>query len=82
MDNKIDELTEMMHNLALLIRTLKGKAGILEGNPKIATTPIVPRFCKQSQTLAIQRFDWPECVTKCSDCCVSDYYLKKYCSVF
>lgn len=43
-DDKIDQLTKMMQNLALSIRTLGSRAGISGENFKIAIAPIIPSF--------------------------------------
>lgn len=81
-DSKIDQLTKMIQSLTLSIRTLESKAGISEGNSRIATALIAPSSSQPSKPSAIQRSDWPERVTKYFYYWTLDHYLKRHYSVF
>ena len=62
--------------LVLSVRTLQNKAIISGEDFRSAITQPAP------MSAPIQKFDWPDCVTKCSYCWAQDHYLKRHCSAF
>lgn len=84
-NKKIDDLTDMMQSLALLVQTLQSNTGTTPTAPQheyfSVNTSSKPRVQTNSQG-AFPEKRWPEGVKKCMYCWQSDYYLKRHCQAF
>ena len=84
-NKKIDNFTDMMQNLALLVCTLQEDIG-----PSSIVAQPGPQPPKLSSELHMRtdyqgadpKKDWPEGTNKCMYCWSTNYYLKHYCQVF
>lgn len=80
-DKKMDHLTEMMKDLALLVRTLQNNNGFSAENSR--PRPLHTSSSNLPQPVPDPSFqsDWSEGVIRCSYCWATDHYLKRHCQV-